>query len=102
MSETKPSGHLSPIVSLRDEHSRLIRLAAQIAQRQGMPDVDSWRWPARIPRALRRDALSAERLADQKCSEWATELRVIADAIVSANRKAIEEHQRASRAGERE
>lgn len=91
-----PRGPLEPIVSLRHEYGRLIRLAAKIAQRQGMPDVDSWRWPARIPRALRRDATFAERLADEKCAEWATELRMIADAIVAANRKAMEEHMRAN------
>lgn len=91
MNEVCPRGPVERIVSLRDEHRRLIQLAAQIAQRQGMPDVDSWRWPARIPRALRRDARFAERLANEKCVEWAIELRVIADAIVAANRKAIDD-----------
>lgn len=96
MSETCPRGPVEPLVSLRPEYSRLIQLAARIARREGMPDEDSWRWPSRVPVELYRQAQKANALAHDTCGDWATELRQIADAIVAANRKAMDDAMKAN------
>ena len=66
---------------MRDVYNKLIKLAAEIARRTDMPDVDNWRWPARLPKALYRDARFAEQLVDERCVKWATRLREIADEL---------------------
>ena len=68
---------------LHDEYGKLIQLAAVIASQRHMPDVEQWRWPSRIPRALNKDARWAEEYARDQCAEWAVEARKIADRLIS-------------------
>lgn len=88
---TKPSpgGQIEPILRQRREYNRLLALAAQMARREGMPDFDDHAWPKRTPRHVLRGVRQAESRAHDRCGEWATELRAIADAIFAESRKAM-------------
>ena len=68
---------------MQDTYSKLIKLAAEMAQRQAMPSIDGWRWPTRMPKALRRDARLAEQAADTQCAIWAQQLRAVADEMMA-------------------
>jgi hypothetical protein len=66
-----------------DIKGELIKIAAQMARRKNMPDVEAWRgWDSRgVPKKLITDAdLACEKARDQ-CGDWACTLRDIANAI---------------------
>jgi len=84
-------------MTLEQVRGQLIKLGAEMAQRKGMPSIDGWRWPARVPKALARDARFAEDNADRQCVDWAAEIKKLADSLanidahLSASKEAVGE-----------
>ena len=70
-----------------EAYSRLIKLAAEIAQAKGMisPYWDDHKWYASTPLAERRRLIKLAENADSQCKDWAIRLRDAADAIRTPN-----------------
>lgn len=68
-------------MSLQNEYSRLIELAAQMVRGRSMPDVEALALPARASGKLRRNLSAQEFQAHEQCRLWAIELRKIADSV---------------------
>ena len=73
---TEPSG-----VVCSDLFSALIRLAAQMARKEGMPPVfiEDWQLPKTTPVKTQRMINEKSCKAHDQCGMWACELRIIAD-----------------------
>ena len=70
--------------AMREAQSKLIKIAAQMAMRLGMPDVDNVPFSPGVPKKVWRSLNLANAKAESQCGEWAIQCREIYDAWQAA------------------
>lgn len=77
---------------MKDVHSELLRLAAEMAKARGMPSpyLEDHAFYVSTPKAERRRLITIAEKAENQCREWAVRLRMAADAIAASQPPAIE------------
>lgn len=71
-----------PQGSMAEQKRKLIKIAAQMAQGQGMPDQTDWPgWNRRVPQKLWVAARNACDKAYEQCRLWAISTREVFDAL---------------------
>jgi hypothetical protein len=65
----------------------MIQLAAQMAERTGMPSpyLEDWKLPKSTPVSVMRAIEDTAIMADAQCALWATRLRCLADKMMKQN-----------------
>lgn len=74
-----PSIKNSNVIILEKCISQLIHIAAQLAMKQSMPDVEMVEYSVNIPKKSWRSISRMNHRAYEQCNEWAIGLRQIAD-----------------------
>lgn len=70
--------------ALKQCTSKLVKIAAQLAMKQSMPDVENVEYSVNIPKKSWRSISKMNHKAYEQCNDWAIELRSIFDEITNA------------------
>jgi hypothetical protein len=74
---------------LKAVYSKLIKLAAQMAMKQNMPDVEHVEYSVNIPKKSWRSIRKMCTKSTQQCNDWSYELRKIADEAIDKARSEL-------------
>jgi hypothetical protein len=70
--------------AMKRQSGELIKIAAQMAMKQNMPDVEHVAYSVNIPKKSWRSIIKMCAKSSQQCNDWSYELRKIADNISAA------------------